>query len=100
MKTCMIVDDSRVIRKVSRHLLEGMGFEVGEAGNGQEALEACAVAMPELILLDWNMPVMSGIEFRRCGQARPARLPKSCSARPKTMCRTSARHCRPAPTNM
>jgi two-component system chemotaxis response regulator CheY len=72
MKTCMIVDDSRVIRKVSRHLLEGMGFEVGEAGNGQEALEACAVAMPELILLDWNMPVMSGIEFIKALRASEA----------------------------
>ncbi|WP_423140793.1 response regulator [Parablastomonas sp. CN1-191] len=65
MKTCLIVDDSRVIRKVSRHLLEGMGFSVDEAGDGSEALERCAAAMPDVILLDWNMPVMSGIEFIR-----------------------------------
>lgn len=65
MKTCLIVDDSRVIRKVSRHLLEGMGFAVSEAGNGKEALEQCDAAMPDVILLDWNMPVMSGIDFLR-----------------------------------
>ena len=62
MKTCLIVDDSRVIRKVSRHLVESMGLAVSEAENGREALDCCAVAMPDVILLDWNMPVMSGIE--------------------------------------
>lgn len=63
MSSCLIVDDSRVIRKVSRHLLESMGFTVNEAGNGKEALEKCDEAMPDVILLDWNMPVMNGIEF-------------------------------------
>lgn len=63
MKKCLIVDDSRVIRKVSRHILESLEFDVAEAENGQEALEACEQSMPDLILLDWNMPVMSGIEF-------------------------------------
>ncbi|MCP5396370.1 MAG: response regulator [Sphingomonadaceae bacterium] len=63
MKTCLIVDDSRVIRKVSRHMVEAIGLAVEEAANGQEALDACAQAMPDVILLDWNMPVMSGIEF-------------------------------------
>ena len=65
MKTCLIVDDSRVIRKVSRHILESMGFAVDEAGDGQQAIERCLIAMPDLILLDWNMPVMNGIEFIR-----------------------------------
>ena len=63
MKNCLIVDDSRVIRKVSRHIVESFGFDVNEAENGEDALGKCAEAMPELILLDWNMPVMSGIEF-------------------------------------
>jgi two-component system chemotaxis response regulator CheY len=40
-----------------------MGFAVDEAGDGREALERCEDTMPDVILLDWNMPVMSGIEF-------------------------------------
>ena len=63
MKHCLIVDDSRVIRKVSRHIVESFEFEVTEAENGQDALAQCEEGMPDLILLDWNMPVMSGIEF-------------------------------------
>ena len=63
MKTCLIVDDSRVIRKVSRHILETLGFAVDEAENGKAALDACEAAMPDVVLLDWNMPVMTGIEF-------------------------------------
>ena len=64
-KTCLVVDDSKVIRKVARHILETLDFRVDEAGDGQEALERCAIEMPDVVLLDWNMPVMSGIEFLR-----------------------------------
>jgi two-component system chemotaxis response regulator CheY len=63
MKTCLVVDDSRVIRKVARRILEDMRFQVEEAGDGLEALNMCRRQMPDAILLDWNMPVMSGIEF-------------------------------------
>ena len=63
MKSCLVVDDSKVIRKVSRHILETLGFSVEEAENGKLGLEACKDAMPDVILLDWNMPVMTGIEF-------------------------------------
>ncbi len=63
MKTCLIVDDSRVIRRVSRHILETLGFEVDEAENGKDGLAKCDAGMPDVILLDWNMPVMTGIEF-------------------------------------
>jgi two-component system, chemotaxis family, chemotaxis protein CheY len=65
MKSCLVVDDSKVIRKVARHILEGLDFSVSEAGDGQEALDACRSAMPDVILLDWNMPVMSGMDFLR-----------------------------------
>ncbi len=63
MKTCLIVDDSKVIRKVARHILETLEFQVDEAGDGREALSRCEASMPDVVLLDWNMPVMSGMEF-------------------------------------
>ena len=72
MKNCLIVDDSRVIRKVSRHIVETLGFTVDEAADGQEALAKCDARMPDVILLDWNMPVMSGIEFLAKLRERPA----------------------------
>ncbi len=71
MKTCLIVDDSRVIRKVARQIFEAMEFSCEEAEHGQQALEACQKAMPEVILLDWNMPVMDGMEFLRALRKLP-----------------------------
>jgi two-component system chemotaxis response regulator CheY len=63
MKSCLVVDDSKVIRKVARHILESLHITVEEAGDGLEALQQCESAMPDVVLLDWNMPNMSGIEF-------------------------------------
>jgi two-component system chemotaxis response regulator CheY len=63
MKSCLVVDDSRTIRKVARHMLETLNFAVDEAENGQQALAHCRQQMPDLVLLDWNMPVMGGLEF-------------------------------------
>jgi len=65
MKTCLVVDDSKVIRKVARHILETLDFTVHEAEDGRAALDRCGESMPDVILLDWNMPVMSGMEFLR-----------------------------------
>jgi two-component system, chemotaxis family, chemotaxis protein CheY len=70
MPKCLVVDDSKVIRKVARHILESFAIQVEEAGDGQEALRHCEEAMPDVVLLDWNMPVMSGIEFLRTLAAR------------------------------
>jgi two-component system chemotaxis response regulator CheY len=63
MKTCLIVDDSTVVRKVARRILEDLDYVVDEAEDGQEAYEKCRVEMPDTIFLDWNMPIMSGLEF-------------------------------------
>ncbi|MEP3275291.1 MAG: response regulator [Stappiaceae bacterium] len=63
MKSCLVVDDSSVIRKVARRILEDLQFEINEAEDGKEALEECRSDMPDAILLDWNMPVMDGLEF-------------------------------------
>src|SRR5262245_66572626 len=63
MKTCLVVDDSSVIRKVARRILEGMNFKISEAEDGQQALDECKREMPDAVLLDWNMPVMGGYDF-------------------------------------
>ncbi|HTU10614.1 MAG TPA: response regulator [Allosphingosinicella sp.] len=65
MRSCLIVDDSKVIRKVARHILETLDFSVDEAEDGRQALDRCEASLPDVILLDWNMPVMSGMEFLR-----------------------------------
>ena len=63
MKTCLVVDDSSIVRKVARRIVEALGFQVIEAEDGVEALVHCKKAMPEAVLLDWNMPVMDGYHF-------------------------------------
>ncbi|MBZ6378333.1 two-component system response regulator [Pacificimonas flava] len=70
MQSCLIVDDSKVIRKVARRILEDFDFSIDEAGDGQQALERCGVDMPDVIFLDWNMPVMGGLQFLEHLRAR------------------------------
>jgi two-component system chemotaxis response regulator CheY len=65
MKSCLVVDDSKVIRLVARRILEALNFAVEEAADGRQAMVACARRMPDVILLDWNMPEMNGIDFLR-----------------------------------
>lgn len=71
MKKCLVVDDSRVVRKVARRIVEDLQFEAIEAEDGVIALEACIKAMPDVVLLDWNMPNMTGIEFLEKLRALP-----------------------------
>jgi two-component system chemotaxis response regulator CheY len=72
VKKCLIVDDSAVVRKLARMMVEGLGFSCDEAPDGLAALEYCGKAMPVLILLDWNMPVMDGMEFMKALRANPS----------------------------
>jgi two-component system chemotaxis response regulator CheY len=65
LKSCLITDDSPTVRKVLRRILQKLEFEVDEAENGQIALEKCGRCMPDAILLDWNMPIMNGMDFLR-----------------------------------
>ncbi|MDJ1158139.1 response regulator [Chelatococcus sp. SYSU_G07232] len=71
MKHCLIVDDSAVIRKVARRILEGLGFRISEAEDGAQALDLCRREMPDAVLLDWNMPVMDGYDFLRALRQMP-----------------------------
>jgi two-component system, chemotaxis family, chemotaxis protein CheY len=62
----LIVDDSKAMRLIVRRSLRQAGFEgleVDEATNGQEALDSLQLAQPDLVLSDWNMPEMTGIEL-------------------------------------
>ena len=66
MPLCLVVDDSKVVRKLECRIMEDLGFEVCEAEDGQKALDYCVEnesKMPDMILLDWHMPVMNGLDF-------------------------------------
>ena len=66
----LLIDDSRAIRSIIRKILAEMGFEVSEACHGLEALERLEeVDKTDLVLVDWNMPVMNGIDFVRAVRA-------------------------------
>ena len=68
----MVIDDSRAMRMVLRRIVEGLGYDVVEAGNGQEALDLVAGGeVPDIALIDWNMPVMNGLEFVSAMRADP-----------------------------
>ncbi len=71
MKTCLVVDDSRMIRRVAGRILTDMQFETKEAENGREAIDYCRSDMPDAILLDWNMPVMDGLSFLKVLRQEP-----------------------------
>jgi len=71
MKTCLIVDDSSVVRKVARRIVERLEFEVREAEDGVQAMAQCVQALPDAVLLDASMPNMDGYEFLRALRRMP-----------------------------
>jgi two-component system, chemotaxis family, chemotaxis protein CheY len=67
----LVVDDSRAMRSILTRLLTGLGFDVAQAGDGAEALSVLdAGTRPDVILVDWNMPVMDGLTFIKNVRAR------------------------------
>ena len=67
----LVIDDSRVMRKLLGSMLGQFGFEVAEAGNGVEGLERLGAGpLPSVILVDWNMPEMNGVDMIRTLRAR------------------------------
>lgn len=71
MKTCLVVDDSKVIRMVAKRIMSEFGFGTEEAEDGEDALQKCLKDMPDVILLDWNMPIMNGLEFLKALRKTP-----------------------------
>lgn len=60
----LVIDDSRVVRSILRHMLGELGFQVQEASNGREGIDALGRgSAPDVVFVDWNMPVMNGLEF-------------------------------------
>ena len=68
---CLVVDDSRVIRRVAVDIMAGLGLRTAEAGHGLAAVEFCREIVPDFVLLDWNMPEMDGITCLRALRAMP-----------------------------
>jgi two-component system chemotaxis response regulator CheY len=71
VRTCLVVDDSQVVRMVARKIIEALGFAGSEAADGRAALEACRTSLPDAVLVDWNMPAISGIDFVKALRAMP-----------------------------
>jgi len=67
----MVVEDDAAIATMLRYNLEKHGYRVEEAVDGQEAITRIAETQPDLVLLDWMLPVMSGIEVCRQIRRRP-----------------------------
>jgi two-component system chemotaxis response regulator CheY len=60
----LVVDDSRAMRLILGRVLRERGYDVAEAGDGREALQVLGSGpLPDVILVDWNMPVMNGLEL-------------------------------------
>lgn len=71
MAVCLIVDDSLIARLVARKAVSSLGFSIREASGVELGLQACARSMPDAILVDWNMPGKSGIDFLERLRAMP-----------------------------
>ena len=69
--TVLVVDDEHAQREVLAYNLEAEGFRVARAENGEEAMIVVDEAMPDIIVLDWMMPILSGIEVCRRLKSRP-----------------------------
>lgn len=77
MKSCLVVDDSSVVRKITRRILESVHLTVSEAEDGRQALDICRDAMPDAIFVDATMPILDGFDFvRELRQLTAGKQPK------------------------
>ena len=69
----LVIDDSRAMRRIVTGILEGLGYEVRGAGHGREGLDVLDTGwVPDLVCVDWNMPVMDGLQFVAAVRSNPA----------------------------
>jgi two-component system chemotaxis response regulator CheY len=69
----LVIDDSRAMRRIVTGILQGLGFEVRDAGHGREGLDVLDEGwIPDLCCVDWNMPVMDGLQFVSAARSNPA----------------------------
>ena len=73
MLRALVIDDSRAMRRIVAGILEDLGYETRPAGDGREALDVLRSGwVPDLACVDWNMPVMDGLQFVSAVRANPA----------------------------
>ncbi|WP_306250054.1 response regulator [Parvularcula sp. IMCC14364] len=63
MAICLVVDDSDVIRLITRKILENLGHSIIDAPTAEEAVSICATDMPEVVFLDWDLPSLGALDF-------------------------------------
>ena len=71
MNSCLVIDDSKLIRTIHGRMLTKLGLKVREAEHGEDALARCREEMPDVVLVDWNMPVMDGFAFVKALRIMP-----------------------------
>jgi two-component system, chemotaxis family, chemotaxis protein CheY len=64
-KTCLIVDDSSVIREIAIRIIADLGLDTAEAENAGSAIEYCREHNPAVVFLDWDLPSMGALDFLR-----------------------------------
>lgn len=62
MPSCIVADDSKIMRMLLGKIMENFSYTVDEAEDGEDLLEMCAQNMPDLIISDWNLPLIDGID--------------------------------------
>ena len=76
MKTCLIVEDSAIVREVAVRIISDLGLDAREADNAADAVEACSADKPDVVLLDWDLPSMGALDFlRNIGSFAPDERP-------------------------
>lgn len=71
-KTCLVVDDSEVIREIALRIITDLGFEAAQAENAATAIAHCQADKPDVVFLDWDLPSMGALDFLRGAGDWPA----------------------------